>query len=311
MVFDGVRSFEYGVAAEVWGIDRSDRGVPAVELRVCSVGARPVRLMSRLTCDADHDLSGLDECDLVVVPGMDSPDRQPPPEVLDALRRVYAAGATIASLCTGAFVLAAAGLLDGRRATTHWLNAAAMAERYPMVEVDSDVLFVGDGPVWTSAGTAAGIDLCLHLVRLAHGAEVAGIVARSMVTAPFRGGGQRQFIPMPVPAEPAEGLLDRIRADLLTRLDQQVTVPDLARTVAMSERTFARRFTQLAGTTPLQWVLTQRVAAAQRLLETSDLTVDEIARRCGFADPVALRRHFARQVGLPPREYRRTFRAAV
>ncbi|GAA2791217.1 helix-turn-helix domain-containing protein [Kitasatospora paracochleata] len=309
LIFDGVRPFDYAVIGEVWANRVSRPGLPAFDLRVCGpVGAR-VRLGGGLERVPDAGLDALGDSDLVVVPGMEDPLAPPDPALLDALREVHARGVPIASLCAGAFLLAAAGLLDGRRATTHWWVATELAARHPAVDVDPDVLFTGDGRVWTSAGVAAGIDLCLHLVRAAHGQRAAAAIARAMVTAPFRAGGQAQFIPSPVPTETdREDPLAAVRSAVLAALDQPWTVARMARAATMAERTFARHFTAATGTPPLRWLLEQRVLAAQRLLEETDLPVDEIAVRCGFASAVSLRPVFTRRVGVAPRDYRRTFR---
>jgi transcriptional regulator GlxA family with amidase domain len=232
---------------------------------------------------------------------------EPPAELVDAVRAAHDAGARIVSLCTGAFVLAAAGLLDGRRATTHWIHAATLAARYPKVRVDPDVLYVDEGDVLTSAGKVAGIDLCLHLVRLDHGAAVANALARRLVMPPHRDGGQAQYT-----TPPASAAQDHALSDLLpwvtARLHMPLTVVDLARRVGMSTRTLTRHFNAVTGTTPLQWLLTQRIYQAQELLETTSQSIEQIAARTGMGSAATLRRHFNRAVGVPPDTYRRTFR---
>ncbi|GGV31996.1 AraC family transcriptional regulator [Kitasatospora herbaricolor] len=308
LIFDGVRAFDYAVIGEVWANRVSRPGVPAFDLRVCGPDGVRVRLGGGLERTPDHGLEALLDCDLVVVPGVEQPLAPTAPEVLAALRAVHARGVPIASLCAGAFVLADAGLLDGRAATTHWCVAQDLAARHPAVDVQPEVLFTGDGEIWTSAGVAAGIDLCLHLVRSAHGQQAAATIARAMVTAPFRAGGQAQFIPSPVPEETGDDPLARVRTEVLAGLDTPWTVRRMAGLALMSERSFARRFVEAAGTSPLRWLLDQRVLAAQRLLEETDLPVDEVAARCGFASAVSLRPAFVRRVGLAPREYRRSFR---
>lgn len=229
-------------------------------------------------------------------------------DLVDAVRAAHEAGARVASLCTGAFVLAAAGLLDGRRATTHWAHTRALAERHPRVEVDPDVLYVDNGSVLTSAGKAAAMDLCLHLVRLDHGSAVANTLARRLVVPPHRAGGQAQFVTAPVPAQD-----DHPLAELLPwaveRLDRPLTVEDLARRANMSSRNLGRHFRSTTGTTPLQWLLTQRIRRAQELLETTGDSVDAIAEATGMGTATSLRRHFNRTVGVPPDTYRRTFRS--
>ncbi|MFE9255328.1 GlxA family transcriptional regulator [Streptomyces sp. NPDC006879] len=310
LVFDGVRAFDYAVISEVW----ADRGAladaPPYELRVCGPGSARVRLSGGLERVPDHALEALLDCDLVLVPGVEDPSAPRDPAVLEVLRRVHAAGIPLASLCAGAFVLAEAGLLDGRRATTHWAHTEQLQARYPAVRVRSEVLFTGDRGIWTSAGVAAGIDLCLHLVRTADGQRAAAGIARSMVTAPFRAGGQAQFIPSPVPegVDSQDDPVARVRQRVLSGLDLPWTVRRMAELALMSERSFARRFVAATGTTPLRWLIEQRVLAAQHLLEETDLPVDEIAVRCGFASAVSLRPPFVRRLGSAPREYRKDFR---
>ncbi|MFJ1704146.1 GlxA family transcriptional regulator [Kitasatospora sp. NPDC088346] len=307
-IFDGVRAFDYAVIGEVWSNRLSRDGLPAFDLRVCGPDDRPVRIGGGLERRPDDDFAALLDCDLVVVPGVTDPFAPNDPRLLDVLRTAHARGIPIASLCAGAFVLADAGVLDGRRATTHWWLTAELASRHPAVTVDPEVLFTGDGQVWTSAGVAAGIDLCLHLVRSAHGQQAAASIARAMVTAPFRAGGQAQFIPSPVPVTDAGDPLAAVRTAVLAALDTPWTVARMARLATMAERTFARRFAASTGVPPLRWLLEQRVLAAQRLLEETDLPVDEIAVRCGFGSAVSLRPVFTRRVGVAPREYRRSFR---
>ena len=245
----------------------------------------------------------------MLVPGL-RPARWPPPAAaLEALRAAHARGARVASICTGAFVLAHAGLLDGRRATTHWAHAERLAERYPAVTVDPGVLYLDEGDVLTSAGVAAGIDLCLHLVRRDHGAEVANAVARRIVVAPHRDGGQAQFVEAPVPVAEEHGL-EPTRAWATERLREPLTVAAMARHAACSERTFARRFRAETGTTPLQWLLGQRVLHARRLLEATDLPVEHVADAAGFGTAASLRAHFRRATATTPLAYRRTFRGS-
>jgi transcriptional regulator GlxA family with amidase domain len=233
-----------------------------------------------------------------------------PPDVVAELQRAHRRGARLASFCSGAFILAAAGLLDGTRATTHWMHARDLAREYPDVDVDPGVLYVGDGQVWTSAGTAAAIDLCLHFVRSDHGAEIANVVARRMVVPAHRDGGQAQYVQAPVPECDGDGELAGTLDWAVTHLDRDLSVEDLARRANMSPRTFARRFKAATGTTPLQWLLTQRVVLAQRLLEGTDLPVEIVAGQCGFGSSATLRQHFTRVVGTAPLAYRRAFNRA-
>ena len=248
------------------------------------------------------------EADTVVIPARSFPG-EPPVEVLEALCDADARGARLLSMCTGAFVLAAAGVLDGKRATTHWMWAAQLARQYPKVQVDPKVLYVDAGNVMTSAGTAAGIDLLLHVVRLDHGAEVANAVARRMVVPPHRDGGQAQFVDLPMPDQNGDEPLAGVLGWMLEHVGEDLSVEQLARRARMSPRTFARRFRAVTGTTPHQWLLSQRVLLAQRLLETTDEPVERVAQRCGFASAAGLRQHFTRVVSASPQAYRRTFRS--
>ncbi|MGW4892320.1 GlxA family transcriptional regulator [Kitasatospora sp. NPDC004240] len=310
LIFDGVRPFDYAVIGEVWANRESRPGLPAFDLRVCGPRDSRVRLAGGLERVPDVGLDGLEGCDLIVVPGPEDPVAERDPALLAALRSAHACGTQIASLCAGAFVLAEAGLLDGRGATTHWALAPELARRHPAVDVRPEVLFTGEDGLWTSAGVAAGIDLCLHLVRAAHGQQTAATIARAMVTAPFRAGGQAQFIPSPVPegAGDRDDPLARARTEVLAALDTPWTVRRMAALAHMSERSFARRFAAATGTTPLRWLLEQRVLTAQRLLEETDLPVDTVATRVGFGSATSLRPAFTTRVGVAPREYRRAFR---
>lgn len=310
VVFDRVPVFEFAVPCEVFGIDRSAMGLPNYRLLVCAAEPGPLRTNAGVTIATAHGLEALAGADTVVVPAWRDIDEAPPPALLAALRAAHGRGARLASLCSGAFVLAAAGLLDGRRATTHWMYARALAERYPAVRVDPDVLYVDAGSVLTSAGTAAGIDLCLHLVRLDYGAAVANLFARRMVVPPHREGGQAQYVEAPLPQAPDGIPLGPTLDWALGHLAEALTVERLAARAGLSPRTFARRFRAETGTTPLQWLLAQRVLAAQRQLETSDRAVERVAEDCGFGTAATLRLHFGRLVGVAPTAYRRAFRQA-
>lgn len=284
-----------------WGGDR-------YSFVLAGVGKRRVMTSSGFEVLAPAGREALADAETVVVPGYLGTAQRPPAPVIRALQHAARRGARMVSICTGAFALAHAGLLDGRRATTHWNSAAAFAELFPAVRLDPNVLYVDEGAVLTSAGVAAGLDLCLHIVRRDHGAEVAGHIARQTVVAPHREGGQAQFIERPLEPEAAGARLDGTRAWALARLGKPLTVADLARHAYVSPRTFARRFHAQTGTSPYQWLITQRVLAAQEKLEAGDASIDEIARLCGFTDPAALRYHFGRVVGTTPTAYRRTFR---
>lgn len=274
----------------------------------------PVMTSTGLAIVATHGISACDTAETLVVPGISAHSDPPPQAVLDAIRRAAARGARVMSICTGAFVLGYAGLLDGRRATTHWHSAAELAARFPRATVDPDVLYVDEGQLLTSAGVASGIDLCLHVVRRDHGASVAAAMARRTVVAPHRDGGQAQFARRPIgtaaaDASPRAAGLEPTRAWAIDRLHEPLDVAALARHASVSERTFARRFREETGTTPGRWLTDQRIAAAQALLERTDLPVEAVAAQSGFGSPASLREHFARRTRTTPSAYRRAFRA--
>ncbi|WP_093156683.1 GlxA family transcriptional regulator [Saccharopolyspora antimicrobica] len=306
VVLDDVAPFELGVLCEVFGLDRTADGVPPVDFRICGQRpGEPVRTSVGMQVVPPHGLDELARADVVAVPAAQIRDHYPP-EVLDGLRAAAARGATLLSVCSGAFLLGAAGLLDGRRCTTHWYHAAEFRRRFPTAQLDPDVLYVDDGDVVTSAGTAAGIDACLHLVRRELGSTAAMRIARRMVVPPQRDGGQRQFVDLPVP-DCTGASLEPVLAWMRETLDVEHNVAGLAARARMSPRTFARRFVAETGTTPNQWLATQRILHARRLLEDTELGIEQIARECGFSTAALLRHHFRRIVGVPPRDYRRTF----
>jgi AraC family transcriptional regulator, transcriptional activator FtrA len=308
VVYDGVATFEVGVASDVFGTGYApDFGVPWYRLSIC--GATPsVVLDAGPRMEVPDGQAAVRTAGTIVVLPTRQPD-QVPAEVLDELRAARARGQRIMSLCTGAFVLAAAGILDGHRATTHWGECAELARRYPAVTVDPDVLYVDEGDLLTSAGSAASIDLCLHVVQKDYGREVATRLARELVVPLYRDGGQAQFIDTPIPVLDDQHLFADTLTWLQSHLDELVTVRDLADRAAMSPRTFARRFLASTGLTPYQWIVRERIRLAQRLLETSDLPVDAIAVRTGFATAGNLRKHFGRTVRTSPHAYRDSFRA--
>ncbi|MDT0322211.1 helix-turn-helix domain-containing protein [Streptomyces millisiae] len=312
-VTDGLPTFELAVPCEVFGIDRPDIADPWYELRMCAAGPGPVRTAHGLVVPTPFGLDELLVADTVVVAACDPAlTREPPAELLAAVRRAHELGRRIVSLCAGVYIVAAAGLLSGRRATTHWLYAEDFARRFPDVRVDPAPLYVDHGDVLTSAGTGSVIDLCLHLVRADLGAAAANEVARRMVVPPHREGGQAQFARRPrrVSAAVTGGgaglgpVLDWARA----RLEQPLTVAELARAAGLGERTFARRFRETLGTTPLQWLLQERVRLAQELLETTDAPIEAVAHRTGFGTAPNLRHHFRRLAGVAPATYREVFR---
>lgn len=305
-----VAAFELGVLTEVFGIDRTDDGVPAFDFRVCAVDpSMPLASNSGIRVLATHGLDAAADADVLAIPAgpMDGPFCE---DVLEVVRQGHARGAQILSVCSGAFTLGAAGLLDGRSVTTHWRYADRLVARYPSADVDLDVLYVDDDRILTSAGTAAGIDACLYLVRRELGAAVANRIARRMVVPPHRDGGQRQFIESPLP-ECQSDSLEPVLAWVLDHLGEELSVPQLAKRAQLSERTFARRFGEVVGTTPHRWISGQRVIRARELLESTDLDVEAVAHRVGFTSAAALRPHFLREVGIAPTAYRRRFASAA
>ncbi|MFC8427851.1 GlxA family transcriptional regulator [Streptomyces sp. NPDC057253] len=306
LALDGVYPFELGIPSRILGAADG-----RYEILTCSVDGRPVRSNADFTIGVEHGPEILATADTVVITPVSS-DRIPAelPEQVRAALALVRPEARIVSICTGAFVLAAAGLLDGRRATTHWQLADHFRRRYPHIDLDPDVLFVDDGRILTSAGAASGVDICLHLVRKDHGSELANTVARRCVVPPFRDGGQAQYIEQPVPEQGAASTAET-RAWALERLDEPLTLTELAAHARMSLRTFARRFNDEVGLSPGRWLIQQRVARARHLLESSDLSVDQIAGRVGFATGASLRQHLHAAIGVSPQVYRRTFQTAA
>ena len=310
LAFDGLAPFELGVAAEVFALARPELGVERwYEFALCAPQPGPLRVVGGFTVGAPHGLEALERADTVIVPGVPDPHADPPAPVLAALRAAHARGARVVSICSGAFALAAAGLLDGREAATHWRYAALLAERFPAVRVNADVLYLDAGSVLTSAGTAAGIDLCLHLIRRDHGAEVANRVARRMVVAAHRDGGQAQFIEAPVPSSEGDDPVGRAMEHALARLGEPLSVADLARTAHLSPRQLERRFRAATGTSPGRWLIGQRVQASLPMLESGAESVEAVAGAVGFT-PAGYRRHFRARLGISPAAYRQRFRAA-
>ncbi|MFF0532041.1 GlxA family transcriptional regulator [Nocardia amikacinitolerans] len=311
LALDGVPLFELGMPARVFGQAFDAEGRPLYEVIVCSVDGAPVRSEAGVVLAVEHGPEALEQADTVLIPPPCNRDDLPvggplPPRLADAFARI-GPEARLVSICTGSYVLAAAGVLDGRPATTHWMRTEEFRRAYPRVRLDEDVLFVDNGDVLTSAGAGAGIDLCLHLVRRDHGTAIANQVARRCVVPPWRDGGQAQFIERPVP-EPTMTSTAATRAWLLDRLDKQVSLEEMAAHARMSVRTFTRRFRDEVGSTPGRWLLAQRLERARDLLENSDLGIDLVANRAGFGTANSLRQHMRSVLGTSPNTYRRTFR---
>lgn len=310
LLLEPLIGYDATIPGAVLGSAKGADGIPLYDVVMVSPDGGPVLTSSGYAVVPQGDASRLAEADTVIVPGTQVPEPRHEGRLGDELRATLAhirPGTRMVSICTGAYVLAAAGLLDGRRATTHWQHTAHFGELHPQVDLDEDVLFVDDGDVLTSAGLSAGVDLCLHIVRRDHGSAVANEVARYCVVPPWRDGGQAQYIDRPVPVVD-DASTSTVRSWALEHLGDDLSVPVLARRARMSERTFARRFREETGLTPATWVAQQRIRHAQHLLETTDLTVDVIATRAGFGTGASLRKHAAATLGVSPRAYRRTFR---
>ncbi|WP_019548686.1 GlxA family transcriptional regulator [Streptomyces sulphureus] len=317
LVRDGVLAMELGLVHRLFGEARAPDGAPLYSVTTCAVDPGEVRTDADFTLNVPSDTAELAHARTVIVPSSRQ-DYHPSSRAADeqgarlagALRGLPPGVRRIASICSGAFVLASAGLLDGRRATTHWRSAGQLRSRHPQIEVDPDVLYVDEGTVLTSAGVASGIDLCLHMIRCDHGAAVANEVARGSVVPPHREGGQAQFVRRPVP-QPGTSSTGAVRRWALDRLHRPLTLAELAECGAMSVRTFNRRFREEVGETPLRWLTHERVERARRLLEESDLPVERIAEECGFGTAASLRVHFRSALQVSPSAYRRTFRGSA
>ncbi|PLC05587.1 AraC family transcriptional regulator [Variovorax sp. RO1] len=307
VAFDGISPFHLSVPCMVFGEDRTDTGAPRFRVQVCAPEPGPLATNAGFTLGVPHGLEAIRRAQIVVVPSWRDDGRPAPPALIRALQAAHRRGATVVGLCLGAFVLAEAGLLDGRPATTHWHLAAAFAKQYPQVVLQPEVLYVDDGDVLTSAGTAAGIDCCLHLLRVRYGAETANRAARRMVVAPHRQGGQAQYIQQPMPAAAERDRLTPLLEWLGRHLQTPHELDELAKRALMSRRTFTRRFRESTGTTVGQWLQNQRLALAQRLLETTDRSVERVAADAGFGSAVLLRKHFATAFKVSPTVYRRQF----
>lgn len=305
LAYDGLCMFEFGIGLEVFALPRPE--FPDwYRHKVVAAEPGPLHATGGIAIAAEHDLPALHDASLILVPGWRGIDTPVPDDLCDALRKAHANGARIASICSGVFVLAAAGLLDGAEATTHWRYTDALAARYPQINVRPDVLFVDNGTILTSAGSAAGIDLCLHVVRQDYGAARANVVAKRLVMAPMREGGQSQFIPAPVPPERGgqiSALLDSVRA----QLDRPWSIADMADHAGLSERTLLRRMVETTGETPQKWLMRQRVAFAAELLETTELSLDDLSMTAGFASQETFRRVFRTIRGITPSQHRKSF----
>jgi AraC family transcriptional regulator, transcriptional activator FtrA len=306
LAYDGLCAFEFSCTAEVFGLPRPEMGPGWYRFETCSVKGRQVTGQYGLTMDVDGDMDRLAAAGTVMIPGWQGIDIPVPAPIIEALRKAHSRGARLLSICSGSFVLAATGLLDGKRATTHWRYAEALQRRFPQIQVDPAVLYVDEGQVLTSAGSAAGLDLCLHLIRRDFGRAAANQVARRLVISPHRDGGQAQFLERPVDTR-ARGSLAALMDTLRSRLHKPLSIAELARLAAMSERTFIRRFRAVAGMPPGEWITRARVDRARELLESSALPMDQVARRTGLGTSATLRHHFRQKVGVSPAEYRRRF----
>ncbi|WP_417465679.1 transcriptional regulator FtrA [Kordiimonas sp.] len=309
LVYDGLCLFEFGIAAEVFGLPRPEFEA-WYDFKTVAVDDGPCRAFGGLSLMSDHGLEALEEASLIIVPGWRGADEPVPRPLVEALQRAHGRGVRLASICSGVFVLAAAGLLEGRQATTHWRYATKLQDRYPSLRVDADVLYIDEGGVLTSAGSASGLDLCLHIVRQDFGVKVANEVAKRLVLPAHREGGQAQYIPRPMPRERGgqiAKLLDRVRL----RLNEDWGVDRMADEAGLSSRTLLRRFVEATGESPKAWILSERLARARELLESSDIGLDDLTLACGIGAPETLRHHFRKRFGTSPMQYRARFRPRV
>jgi len=306
LAYDGMCMFEFAIAVEIFGLSRPELGTEWYRFHVCSLDPGPLRATGGVWIKIDNRLAKLSTAGTIVIPGWKGVNEAPPKRLLTALRKAHARGARLVSICSGVFVLAATGLLNGRRATTHWRYVDELRVRYPEITVEPDVLYVDENRVLTSAGSAAGIDLCLHIVRQDYGAEIANRVARRLVMPPHREGGQAQFIQEPIRKTNDIGLAPVLRW-LESNVARQLSVDQLAARAAMSPRTFARQFRRQTGTTPHQWITHLRLLAAQRRLEQTNESIDQVAEAVGWQTAATLRQHFMTHLRTSPTSYRRKF----
>jgi AraC family transcriptional activator FtrA len=305
LAYSGVATFELGIVVELFGLPRPEFS-DWYRFKVCALGPGPLLATGGLTITPRYGIQALSRAGTIVIPSWCT-EQQPPERLVKSLRRAHARGARLVSICSGALVIAATGLLNGRRATTHWRYAAKLAQMYPMIKVEPDVLYIDEDDVLTSAGSAAGIDLCLHIIRKDFGESVANHVARRLVVYPHRDGGQAQFIDRPVPEEDSPWLAT-LQEWAQSRLDEELSVERLAKQVGMSKRTLSRRFAEQAGTSPIEWLIGLRLARAKQLLEKTTRSVDEVAAATGFGSAPTLRHHFRQRLDTSPAAYRSHFR---
>jgi AraC family transcriptional activator FtrA len=308
LAYDRLCTFEFGCVVELFALERPELDVDWYDFQVCAVEPGPIRAAGGITVQAPYAPELLALADTIVIPGWRDADELPPPALLDALRAAHARGARLCSICSGVFVLAAAGVLDGLRATTHWRYTERLARRHPRIIVQQDELYVDEGQVITSAGSAAGLDMLLHLVRRDHGARVGNLVAQRLVVAPHREGGQAQFLPRPM-AHDEQGRLSRLMDWLRAHPEQQHTVNSMAERAAMSARTLQRQFRDATGMGPIEWLTRERIAVAKDLLEVPGIPLAQVAERAGFGSEESLRHHFRRLTATSPGAYRRQFGA--
>jgi AraC family transcriptional activator FtrA len=306
LAYDRLCTFEFGCAVELFALERPELDVDWYDFAVCAVEQGPIRAAGGITVQAPYAPELLALADTIIIPGWRDADELPPPQLLDWLRAAHARGARLCSICSGVFVLAAAGLLDGQRATTHWRYAERLAQRYPLIDVQPDHLYVDNGQVITAAGSAAGLDMLLHLVRRDHGAKVGNLVAQRLVVAPHREGGQAQFLPRPM-AQGEQGRLSKLLDWLRSHPAQPHTVASMAERAAMSPRTLQRQFQQATGFGPVEWLIRERVAIVKEMLEDPDVPLTQIAERAGFGSEESLRHHFRRLAATTPGAYRKRF----
>lgn len=310
LAYDRLCTFEFGCTVELFALERPELGVDWYDFAVCAIEPGPIRAAGGIRIDAPHALELLERADTIVIPGWRDPGEAPPESLLVLLRAAHARGARLCSICSGVFVLAAAGLLDGQRATTHWRYADQLARRYPAIEVLPDDLYVDSGQLITSAGSAAGLDMLLHLVRRDYGAHVGNLVAQRLVVPPHREGGQAQYLPRPM-AHDEQGRLTKLMDWVRRHPAGQHTVASMAARAAMSERTLQRQFQDATGFAPIEWLTRERIALVKDLLETSNLPMAQMAERAGFGSEESLRRHFRRLAFTTPGAYRRQFSEAI